>query len=283
MAEVFGIIASAVTTAALFTSCARCFEYIHLSRHFDRDFQTSLLRLSCARLRLTRWGESVNIYHDPGFEFVNETSSNKQLVTATLLQILVLFESTSKVLAKHKIDRNSAQDYAVFRLEDMDSPHRQVYSKLTWLAAHRQKGATLVKRAIWVLHDEAELDKLINGTMNLIESLEKITTPIGATSPLQLAKAEAKQFQDRNALAILEKAADQVDPLLQGCLRLALCSGHQYSGSVVKDQAKALMGDSFFCGLEMGINWPISHLPWDSGGGQFKDATWEYVWRQRCF
>lgn len=65
MAEPFGIVAGAIGITAAFTACVDCFEYVQLGRHFGRDFQTSQLALSCARLHLTRWGESVNIYDDP--------------------------------------------------------------------------------------------------------------------------------------------------------------------------------------------------------------------------
>ena len=65
MAEPFGIVSGAVGTATAFTACVDCFGYIQLGRHFGRDYQTYLLSLNCARLRLTRWGQAVNIYEDP--------------------------------------------------------------------------------------------------------------------------------------------------------------------------------------------------------------------------
>ncbi len=106
MADVFSIVASAVSIAAVFTTCVDCFEFVHLGRHFGRDFQTSLLRLSCARLRLTRWGKAVDIYHDPRF---GETTPETQLVKDTLLQILVLFERSAKVSARYKYSPKSSQ------------------------------------------------------------------------------------------------------------------------------------------------------------------------------
>ena len=65
MAEPFGIVAGAIVIASAFTACVDCFECIQFGRHFGRDFQTDLLAMNCAKLRLTRWGESVNIYDDP--------------------------------------------------------------------------------------------------------------------------------------------------------------------------------------------------------------------------
>ena len=65
MAEPFGIAAGAIGIASAFTACVDCFENVQLGRHFGRDFQTSQLALNCARLRLTRWGESADIYNNP--------------------------------------------------------------------------------------------------------------------------------------------------------------------------------------------------------------------------
>jgi hypothetical protein len=56
MAEPFGTAAGAVGIAAVFTACVDCFGYVQFRRHFKRDFQTDLLILNYARLRLTRWG-----------------------------------------------------------------------------------------------------------------------------------------------------------------------------------------------------------------------------------
>jgi hypothetical protein len=65
MAEPFGIAAGAVDIAAAFTARVVCFDYVQHGHHFGRDYQTELISLACARLRLTRWGEAVNILEDP--------------------------------------------------------------------------------------------------------------------------------------------------------------------------------------------------------------------------
>ena len=84
MAEPFGIAAGAIGIATAFTACIDCFEYIQIGRHFGRDFQTDLLSLSCARLRLTRWGESVNIYSDPELGKPDATAPEIKFVKDTL-------------------------------------------------------------------------------------------------------------------------------------------------------------------------------------------------------
>lgn len=62
MTDPFGVVAGAIGIAAAFTACVDCVGYVQFGRHFGQDFQTDLLTLNCARLRLTRWGQAVNIY-----------------------------------------------------------------------------------------------------------------------------------------------------------------------------------------------------------------------------
>ena len=85
MAEPFGIAAGAIGIAAAFTACVDCFGYVQLGRHFGRDFQTDLLALNCARLRLTRWGQAVNIYEDPNLGRPDAKPAEIQTAKDTLL------------------------------------------------------------------------------------------------------------------------------------------------------------------------------------------------------
>jgi hypothetical protein len=114
MAEPFGITAGAIGIATAFTACIDCFEYIQFGRHFERDFQTDLLTMSCARLRLTRWGESVNIYNDPRLGKPDATAPEIQLAKDTLLQIVVLFVQTEEISKKYKLTANISEGLWIF-------------------------------------------------------------------------------------------------------------------------------------------------------------------------
>jgi hypothetical protein len=82
--EPFGIISGAIGIASAFTAYVDCFEYVQFGRHFGRDFQTSQLALNCARLRLTRWGESVKIYDDLKLGRQDATTTEIQLTKDAL-------------------------------------------------------------------------------------------------------------------------------------------------------------------------------------------------------
>ena len=55
-----------IALAGLFNNAVDCFEYVQLGRRFGADFQTSLLKLDNARLRLSRWGQAVGLSGDLG-------------------------------------------------------------------------------------------------------------------------------------------------------------------------------------------------------------------------
>ncbi|OCK96967.1 uncharacterized protein K441DRAFT_549827 [Cenococcum geophilum 1.58] len=59
--EPAGLTAGILGLAGLFNNAVDCFEYVQLGREFGRDYQTNLLKLDDARLRLSRWGQSMGL------------------------------------------------------------------------------------------------------------------------------------------------------------------------------------------------------------------------------
>jgi hypothetical protein len=157
MAEPFGIAAGAVGIVTAFTACIDCFEYIQFGRHFGRDFQTDQLALSCARLRLTRWGESVDIYNDPRLGKPNATTTEIQVAKDTLLQILVLFADTEGISKKYKIAAKAGEDLSAFATGDMDPTLIALDNKMNGPAIQRQKGSRFLKLTSWALYHRSEL------------------------------------------------------------------------------------------------------------------------------
>jgi Prion-inhibition and propagation len=244
MAEPFGIVAGAVGIATAFTTCVDCFEYTQLGRHFGRDFQTNLLTLNCARLRLTRWGRAVNIYNDPKLGRPDATPGEIRTAKDTLLQILVLFADTEKISKKYKLSAKAGDDISTYTTNDMDPALMALNNKMRELAIKRQKGTSLLKTTSWALYHSSEFTELIQKVTTLIDNLEKLfPAPV---SRIELVEQEAAEVHDRQALELVESAAQDVDSLLEAAAKEAL-SGHQYLNVVVKGQAQT--GDAF------GSNW----------------------------
>lgn len=66
--EPAGLVVGIAGLAGTITSCVECFDYIQLGRNFGADYGKCLLRLDAAKLRMSRWGDSLGFGPNPGRE-----------------------------------------------------------------------------------------------------------------------------------------------------------------------------------------------------------------------
>jgi hypothetical protein len=240
MAEPFGIAAGAVSIAAAFTACVDCFNYVQHSRHFGRDYQTELISLDCARLRLTRWGEAVDIHADPKLGRPDASPSEVQTAQNALHQVLVLFAETEKISKTYRLEIKTRDDLAVLAPNDLDPIVFGLRNKMKELVLRRQKGASVLKTSSWALYHRSQLKDLVNGITSLVDSVEKIFP--APEKKLALVKQETAAIHDKQALELVESAAQGVDDLLLAAAKETR-TGHQYLNVTIK--GKAQIGDSF--------------------------------------
>ena len=251
MAEPFGIVAGAIGIASAFTACVDCFEYIQFGRHFGRDFQTDQLALSCARLRLTRWGESVNIYDDPRLGRPGATTAEIQVAKDTLLQILVLFADTEGISKKYKLTAKAGEDLSAFSTGDIDPTLVALDNRMNGLAIKRQKGSRFLKLTSWAIYHRAEFRHLIDNITSLIDNIEKLFPEPQAR--ITLARQEVAEFGNKESVELVENAAKGVDSMLQTAAQEVL-TGHQYLNVVIRGQAQT--GDAYSSDWKVVVNGP---------------------------
>jgi hypothetical protein len=240
MAEPFSIVAGDVGIAAAFTACVDCFNYVQLGRRFGRDYQTDILSLNCARLRLTRWGQAVNIYRDPRLGRADATAAEVQTAKDTLFQILVLFADTESISKNYKLKAGVGEDLSVFMADDMDPRVMALTNKMKELAVKRQKGSSILKTASWALYRRTELKDLISNIILPIDSLEKLFP--AHPQILSLVRQEIADISDKLELKLVEDAARDVDDTLCAAAKEAI-TGHQYVNVTIK--GKAQTGDAY--------------------------------------
>jgi hypothetical protein len=167
MAEIFGIVAGALNVAALFNNCLDCFEYIQLSRHFGRDYQTCQLRLDIAKARLGRWGQAVNINEDP--RFVTDLPSDKsvQLAHSILEEVMLLFLAAYKTSKRYETGADQ-QDLVLCEDDAMEPVFRRLHNRLRTFTRRRQKNTSLVKKTAWALYDGRSLERMVTQTRDLL-------------------------------------------------------------------------------------------------------------------
>jgi hypothetical protein len=244
MAEIFGVVAGALSVAALFNNVVDCFEYIQLGRNFGTDYQTCQLRLDIARLRLSRWGAAVDINNDARFADVNSADDNIRTAKATLGQILNLFgrayaeSSAFKVTARPDdlalFDSSSNTNHTVMALRN----------SMRDLALKRQKRTSLSKKISWALYKQKFLTRLIEDIQELLDGLENIFPRHEAYQ--RIVEMEIEEVGDAPRLQLLSEAA-QDDSLLREAAdkKLQMLGGNTIGKATVSDMAKVRVGNEY--------------------------------------
>ena len=242
MAEVFGIVAGGVGIAAAFTTCVDCFDYIQVGRHFKRDYQTEMLKLECARYRLTTWGQAVNIYSTHQVSFTDASGDRLRLAKDLLFQILKLFEDARKVSERYAPSISTVYLSGPPRA-DIDLVTDALGEKLKKLAIRRREGTSLLKKATWALHHRTEFKDLIDGITDLIDKLEGLHQT--RNERLELVDRDMEELRDEQGLERVADAACGVDPLLQTAAENCVIDGHRFTNIQIAGEGKVLNGDSF--------------------------------------
>ncbi|KAK6540704.1 hypothetical protein TWF694_008096 [Orbilia ellipsospora] len=241
MAEPFGIVSGALSVAAIFTTCVDCFNYVQLGRRFGKDYQTSLLTLNVVQLRLSRWGEAINIYNDPQLGNPNATKKEVQAAKDVLLQILLLFADTEKLSKKFKLEATRSEDLSVYSATDIDPVVMSLANKMRDLAFRRQKDASLLKVTRWALYNRQKFRELISDITTLVDGLEELFPP-PAQQVERLAKQEFSEVDCKEQeLSLLENASEGVDDLLYNAA-MEVRKGHIYEQVTATDTSKVLDG-----------------------------------------
>lgn len=273
MTEIFGIFPGSISIASIFSTCVDCFDYIQTSRQFGRDFQTDLLTLSLLKLRLARWGETVQIYDDPKLGQSELSEADLQGARSTLLQILVLFEDSCKVSAKYQLQC----PVPTITRDDTDPDFAAVGNKIKELTRRRQKLAGFRKLSSWSLYHKDHYDHLVEGIIRLVDNLEQAYPAPTQKSALIKAdmdeiKAELAGKQD-DMLALLHSLSSKLDGIRteEKPVEFGGDRGVLIQSIELTDRAKMRIGDFIGAGWKGEANFPednstISIGSLDAGG-----------------
>lgn len=245
MAEVFGVVAGALSVAALFNNCVDCFEFVQLGRSFGRDYERCQLRLDIASARLGRWGESVKINNDPRFGTGSPTDKSIQLAQSILEEIALLFESARKTAKRYELVAGQ-QDLVVFKDNDMGPIGRALHNKLRNLARSRQERTSLARKTTWALYSGKALEKVVDQIAGLVDDLEKIF-PVEVVRH-ELVKVEIEELEDEASLTMIKDAARTIDAALSDAAaqKIDAIAGRNSAKNIsAEDSASVQIGNVF--------------------------------------
>lgn len=263
MAEVFGIIAGAVNIATTFSAVIEVFDYVQLGRRFGRDYQTSQLKLTLLRLRLSRWGEAVDVYNDPQLGDPSATPAEIKAAKDTLLQILVLFEDSCKISKKFAVrDAAGSPPPADPAAEPDLAAALAVENKMKSLAKRRQKGSSFSRLTSWAVHHGTALKTLIDDISALAGDLEALF-PAPKERTRALAEQEVSVVQGESEAKALAQASDKLDEVIHEAVAAAGDGrrGHTYKDVEISGADIVANGTAYFDNFNYGAAGPGGELP----------------------
>ncbi|KAF4333465.1 HETS protein [Fusarium beomiforme] len=230
MAEVFGVVAGAISIAALFNNCIDCFDYIQIARDFGQDFPTYQLRLDIAKCRLTRWGAAIDINNDPRFASVDPTVS---LAQDTLRAIVERLETAYKASLLYQMT-SKEHDMTIGTEKDLDIVSKRLHNRFRGLTAQRINRVGLIKKAYWAVYDKKNMGKMIDDIFELMNDLEKVF-PATNQATNQVVQMEVDEVDDQQELKMIQDAAKDLDPILEDTTkcRLQEIAGKNTAGRIV--------------------------------------------------
>ncbi|KAK4109352.1 hypothetical protein N656DRAFT_783280 [Canariomyces notabilis] len=200
MAEVFGVVAGALSVVGLFKNCIDCFEYIRLGRNFGDDYERYQLRLDTAKLRLERWGTAIGINEDPRFRSLRPARTDKEvrLIRSLLRELKHVFEDIQHSERRYQIKGT---------VQEVDTKHRICApinkSQRPGHLRHWQTG--FFKKTTWALYDKKRFEDMMADLNRLLDDMERVLTqpvngqelalrqPSGTTAEPSTSKSETEE------------------------------------------------------------------------------------------
>jgi len=234
MAEVTLGAIGLIGLASVFNSCVESFNFIKLGRKFSNDYEASGLELDLVQLRLSRWGEAVNIYG-------GSPHPDEQLIARILANISNAIEKAQQISEKYAAKHNVI-DQDLYDIRDVN----ELGKRFKGLMVKRQREAKLSKKTTWALYEKTDFNELVQQTSRLVEQL---VTLFPAPQPVQAqlcAQDLATLSPSANAqeMRIISGASANVDSDLNKAARQVLEKlGHTYRKNRVHPHANVIFGD----------------------------------------
>ncbi|KAL8873244.1 MAG: hypothetical protein Q9198_007057 [Flavoplaca austrocitrina] len=218
--EPAGLAVGVLAIAGLFNNAVDCFEYVQIGRNFGQRYQTGLLILDGARLRLSRWGQSVGLSHElkdtqslsQALESAQEVNQAEQILS----QILELFADAEGISAKFQTRAGRSQQELLIHDAQvgLEPAALTLHNKMRDLSIKRQNQTPLRQKAKWALYEEKHFKRLIEDITSLVNDLIELF-PAAQESQKKLCTAEVAEMNAKGNFPMLETVAKSQDKLLE--------------------------------------------------------------------
>jgi hypothetical protein len=185
MAEAVGLVASAITLAALFKVCIEAFDAVQTYQAQELELKKLVLRLNVEKCRLYVWGQAMGLSRPSRHSHRRplDDCPFQNTVKESLHLILQIFNDSSKIKDKYgckefaesmQIDHDGSDIIRKFA-----APFKNF--KVRGAPRGRQPNNALQK-AQWVVRDRKKFQLLIQEVKELIDGLQDITERLSSTA-----------------------------------------------------------------------------------------------------
>jgi Prion-inhibition and propagation len=206
-----GLALSAVSVAALFTTCIECYSLVVAAREFGEDYELLCTELSLQKLRFFLWGESVGLAsrtpdaqprQNPGLD----DPAIQPTVIRTLKAIKNLLSETQEFDIRYGFKtEESARGSSSRGLSIFKGTFDQFKSHAKRNQA--QKSVATVTR--WAIFDADNFETKISRLKGFIDGLESITRSLVALEAQRLRlRQEIESISDVDSLRLLCEISD---------------------------------------------------------------------------
>lgn len=200
MADVFGLAASAITLAALFSQCIDCFSFFKDAQNCSTDAKTLLVKLDCEKARLLVWANTVARVgilgtDDEGRYPQLADRALDQLIRRCILQIISLLTDAQKLQVEYG-GRQTAQEERQRSIAAMSVNSMSIFrtTKLRFFAraGGLNEPPNWLSRIKWAIRDGAKFRILLSHLKDFVDGIIQLV-PVPATSSTIRSKRTSQQ------------------------------------------------------------------------------------------
>lgn len=213
MAEAAGLAFAIVSLATAFDSVVNCFEYIHLGKEFDSDFQDCVLKLDNARLRLSRWGEAVGLDQvEKDTVSLNDTKLSKKNIPKAKERLDFILDEIEKV---KRLSGRFDESLVVSPESRLNPAAMFLHKKMRRLAKMRGNHLSMPETIRWAVYDRGHFRDMIGKIGDHTKELQEL---FPAAKPLEKALVDKETLELSESIKVLKDAIKEQDKTLASAL-----------------------------------------------------------------
>ncbi|MCJ1398699.1 hypothetical protein MMC11_001900 [Xylographa trunciseda] len=216
MAEAIGIAASAVTLAALFSSCIDCFSYFKAAQNCSAEAETLLVKLDCEKARLLVWANTVGILRtdQQGRSPQLAGLEQEELIRRCIDQIIGLLTNAQELQAEYggrPTAQLETQRYiAVVSVNSMNI-FKTTKARFFASAGGPRETPSWLSRIKWAIRDGAKFRILLSHLKEFVDNIIELV-PVSLDVINSTVEEDITTIIDISTLRLAESACEESYP-----------------------------------------------------------------------